>query len=268
MKIHIAIKRKPVKKEVGQIKKFFNKLKFEEVSHTYKVGDTPLTSVSNTIKQYEPPFDAEAAAKYKAKKLGMSPEAVLEMWEAKKNYACDKGHQVHLFGEKYAFDRTTPHTEIKEFLPYEHAVVKFWNDMPEHIVPAILELQMYSEYYGIAGTSDIILYDKKQKGFIIADYKTNEDLFKNYNRKLKGPFSHLISMPYNKYQLQLSYYQILFELAGHKVIDRRVIWLRPDGTYLMYRTDDYTEILKKELEHAKQTNNQSYTIGLLKGSSV
>lgn len=249
--------------EVEDIKNFFSKIEFEEKSHTYQVGGIPLTSVSNTIKQYEPYFDAEAASKFKAKKLGMSPEAVLEMWEDKKNKACDKGHKVHTFGEKYAFDRTTPHTTDEEILPYEKAIVKFWQDLPEHIVPAMVELQMFDLPYGIAGTSDIILYDKEKKSFIIADYKTNENLFKNYNKRLKGPFSDMISMPYNKYQLQLSYYQILFEKSGYKVHDRRVIWLLPDSTYKMYRTKNYTEELKKELENAKRTNNSAYTSDIL-----
>lgn len=263
----LTVKKRPVKQEVSNIKKFFNKLQFEEESHTYKVGETPLTSVSATIGQYCNVFDTESAAAHVARRRGMSPEAVKEMWEAKKEYACAKGHKVHLFGEKYTFDRSTPHTTEEDILPFEKAVVKFWGELPEHIVPAMVELQMYAVKYGIAGTSDILLYDKIRKGFIIADYKTNEDLFKNYNKKLKGPFKDMVEMPYNKYQLQLSYYQILFELSGHKVIDRRIIWLLPDTTYKMYATGDFTTILKQELD-AKQTNNTAYTVGLLEGDTV
>lgn len=258
----LTVTKKPVKQEVSGIKKFFGKLQFEEESHTYSVEDTPLTSVSATIHQYCNEFDTEGAAAHVARRSGMSPEAVIEMWEQKKNYACSKGHKVHLFGEKYTFDRSTPHTTEEDILPFEKAVVKFWGELPEHIVPAMVELQMYAVKYGIAGTADIILYDTIRKGFIIADYKTNENLFKNYNKKLKAPFNHMIEMPFTKYQLQLSYYQTLFELSGHKVLDRRIIWLLPDGTYKMYATDDYTKILKEEL-NAKQTNNSAYTVSLL-----
>lgn len=252
-----------VQEEVENIRSFFNALEFEETSHTYNVGGKPLTSVSNTIHKYCNEFNTQQAAEMVARKRGLSPEAIIEMWEAKKDYACYKGHQVHTFGENYTFDRNTPHTEIMEFLPYEKAVVKFWNDLPDHIVPAMVELQMYGLDFGIAGTSDILLYDTIRKGFIIADYKTNENLFKNYRKKMKPPFTHLIEMPFTKYQLQLSYYQILFELSGYKVLDRRIVWLLPDGDYKMYQTDDYTQILRKELEDAKQRNNTADTVSVL-----
>ena len=99
---------------------------------------------------------------------------------------------------------------------------------------------------GIAGTADIILYNKQTNKFIIADYKTNKDLFKNFKgKKLKAPFNNLLDSPFDKYNIQLSMYQILFELTGYEVENRFIIWLKPDAEYEIY----YTQDLRKEINN-------------------
>ena len=131
----------------------------------------------------------------------------------------------------------------------ERAVIKFWNDLPEHVVPLILELQMYHKQYMYAGTADVPLYNKKTKTVIIADYKTNKDLFKNFRgKKLLHPFTDLLDNPFNKYQIQLSYYQLLFEQVGLNVSSRKIIWLKKDGEYEVFDTVDYTEKLIMEFK--------------------
>jgi hypothetical protein len=96
------------------------------------------------------------------------------------------------------------------------------------------------------------LYNTLTGKFILADYKTNRDLFKNFaSKKLLYPFNFLLDNPYNKYQLQLSSYQILFELVGYEVESRRIIWIKPDGNYEMFKTVDYTERLKQYLLNLK-----------------
>ena len=62
------------------------------------------------------------------------------------------------------------------------------------------------------------------------------------------PFDFLDDTPYNHYQLQFSYYQILLEQTGLTVSDRMLIHLRKDGNYKVFHTNDYTEKLLKELE--------------------
>ncbi len=42
-------------------------------------------------------------------------------------------------------------------------------------------------------------------------------------------------------------YQLLFEQIGFEVESRRIVWLKPDGTFEIFKTNDYTEVLKKEL---------------------
>ena len=59
-----------------------------------------------------------------------------------------------------------------------------------------------------------------------------------------GPFSHLLDNPFNKYQLQLCYYQILLkQIEDIEVSSRKLVWLRPNGTYELYDTEDFTHLI-------------------------
>lgn len=234
--------------EKDKIEKFFNKLEFDEGKHLYTVhGNKINSSVSKIIKNFVKPFDTEGISKGVARKRGITQKEVLAEWKDISDKACSKGTRVHVFGELYPFDRT-----LKPSDKYEEAVVKFWNDLPDHIVPVIMELRMYHKDYLFAGTGDILLYNKLTGHYIIGDYKTNKDLFKNFRgQKMLSLFDDLLDMPLNHYQLQLSFYQILFEQIGLKVEGRKIIWLKPEGEYEMYDTQDYTGILKEYLKHNK-----------------
>ena len=225
----------------NKIKEYFKELQFDAQKHSYEVRGKPLTSVSKTIHKYVEKVDFDKIAGFIAKKRGITKAEVLAEWNAKRDNSCAQGTTVHSFGENY-FKGKQPTNG------FEEAIVKFWDNIPDYIEPFLFELQMFSETLGIAGTSDIILFNNKTGKFIIADYKTNEDLFKNYKGKtLLAPFEDLLDSPYNKYQLQLSMYQLLFEQCGFEVESRRIIWLKPNGTYENFKTEDLTQKLLKEL---------------------
>lgn len=230
-----------MKEMQNKIKEYFKELQFDAQKHSYEVRGKPLTSVSKTIHKYVEKVDFDKIAGFIAKKRGITKQEVLAEWNAKKIASCSQGTLVHTFGENYFKGK-------KPTNGFEEAIVKFWDNIPDYIEPFLFELQMFSETLGIAGTSDIILFNRKTGKFIIADYKTNEDLFKNFKGKtLLSPFEDLLDSPYNKYQLQLSMYQLLFEQCGFEVESRRIIWLRPNGVYENFKTEDLTQKLLKEL---------------------
>lgn len=227
-----------------QIQLPFNDLTFKEKEHQYLVKGKPLEgSVSSKIATFYEKFDAEAVAPYSAAKAGVTTEEILQQWAEINLESRVRGHRVHAFGEVYPFDR-----RLKPSCPQEEAIVKFWKDLPPHIVLVSAELRMYHFTHLFAGTADIILFDTLTQTYIIADYKTNKDLFKNYKGKtMLAPFTHLLDNPLNHYALQLSYYQILLEQIGVKVSHRVVVWLAMDGTYTLHSTEDLTEILIETL---------------------
>ena len=151
--------------ELGnKVKKYFEGLEFNPDTHTYNSRSRALSSVSSVVKRFSEPFDADKIAGFVARKRGITKEEVLAEWEAKKNAACDRGNQAHYFGETYKKGAIATNG-------YEQAIIAFWDSIPDHIEPLLFELQMFSDTFGIAGTSDIILYNTKTGKFIIADYK-------------------------------------------------------------------------------------------------
>lgn len=230
--------------KVQQIHDLFKELEMDVEKHQYSVGNNTLKgSVSSKIKRFTKYVDFDKKAEIKASRLGITKDELLNTWKTKCVVACENGTKVHLYGELYPFNR-----DMKPTCKKEEAVKKFWDELPDYVVPACLELKMYHLKYMFAGTADVLLYNKKTDKFIIADFKTNEDLFKNFkNTKLLYPFNELLDNPFNKYQIQLSYYQLLFEQTSFEVSHRNIVWLLPDGTYKMYSTKNYTEELKEDL---------------------
>jgi len=237
----------------SDIKSKYKDLLFDEDSHTYTHKQHNLTPVSNVVHTFVEKFDTEGISERFALKHNKNQNSVKKDWADNAQRACDFGTKVHNFGEKYATLRYFKQGNHNSLIPssgQEKAVIKYWNELPKHIIPVVLELQMYSVTFGYAGTADILLYNTTTKKFIIADYKTNKDIFKNFaNNTMLAPFDNMLDMPYNHYQLQLSLYQILLEEQGYEVEANVLIWLLPNGNYQQYKTKNFTNILKEQLQN-------------------
>jgi ABC-type transport system substrate-binding protein len=229
---------------IEKINLSFKDLEFEEKRHLYKANGKLLTSTSNMIKQFVPEFNEKEVAASYAKKNGIKVNDVLLEWKTKRDKATTNGTKVHLFAEKYIEDNS-----IIPTCRQEEAVKKFINDYIHSGKYSVIttELQMYSSKYKYAGTADLPLLDNETGDVIIADYKTNENLDKQYGYLLE-PFAYTPNTPYSKYQIQLSYYQILLEQIVSNPIKRMIVWLKRDSNYEIRFCSDFTEILKKHLQ--------------------
>lgn len=234
---------------IPDIQIFYDGLIFEEGPHIYYYKGKKINlSVSGLIKAFSNHFDAESISRAISIRDNRPQEDILAEWDETREESCTRGTRVHIFGEDYAYDRTLIPT-----CPQEYAAKKFWDELPEHIIPVKMELQMVHLKYLFAGTADILLYNTLTGKYIIADYKTNKDLFKNHKgQKLQGLFSNFLDTPFNKYQIQLSFYQILLlQQKGIEVESRKIIYLDLEGNYSMYDTEDYTKVLSKYLTYTK-----------------
>lgn len=218
---------------------YFSPLHFNEEKHTYTVDDgkTYLPSVSALIKKHVPYVNFEELAQKVANKKGVTLEEVQAEWKEKGKAAAEKGTKVHKYAEDYP-EVGLPETNL------EKQVVRFYEELPTHLVVVCKELRMYHKKYNYAGTSDLILLNTKTNKLIIADFKTNEDLFKYPYSNLLEPFHFLPTNDANKYQIQLNYYQILLEQTGYEVEDRVIIWLKENEYKIIY-CNNYIEDLKK-----------------------
>lgn len=229
-----------MEEKLQNILDFFKGITMDEETHTYYLNDFSLEgSVSTRTKKYVEKVNFYEISLNIDRKLGLPEGTTSQRWKYKSEQACALGTRVHYFGEIYPFHRNIEPTD-----GFERAVKKFWDDLPNHILPVVMELKMYHKEKGYPGTMDILLYNTKTDKFILADYKTNEKMHENFDGKtLLAPFEDLLETNLNKYKLQLSEYQILFEQTGYEVEERVIIWLKESGEYELYPCEDLTEKL-------------------------
>lgn len=256
---------------------YTNKLVFVEGPHKYYLDGVEYISVSEVTHKYKP-MDSEQMAENCVNKwmrdqdpsykyYGMSKEEILAQWKIKSDHACEFGTNVHAFGESMFYYMTGEPDKILDeckeqfdengpipYNPQEEAIVKFWDDLPENFVPVLAETKVFNRNgTQYAGTFDILFYyvdepESPKNGLVIFDYKTNEDLYKNYRgQTLLWPFQDMLDQNASYYQLQLSCYQIPLENLGYKVIGRRLIWVRPDGNYEKVKLDSVSGRLREAL---------------------
>jgi hypothetical protein len=239
-----------------RVRKPFIKLEFNEEKHVYFVDNKPLkTSVSGVIKSFYTPYPAKQEAQRIAKSsnrggvlnkyTGMTAEEILILWKEINEESTTRGSRVHLFGENYPFNKS-----LAPQCPQEEAIVKFWASVPEHFIVAALELRMYHFTKFFGGTADILFFDTKTQTYVIADYKTNADLFKNYEgKRMLSPFENMLDHPFSHYEIQLSLYQILLEQIGVKVSRRIIVHLTMEKEFKMYDAQDLTAPLRQFLNN-------------------
>ena len=234
-----------------QAKKKFQKLKFKEKTHIYTVDKKEIPSTSSLIKQFYKEFDSDKVSFFVAKKKGVSKQQVLDEWKDINLESIDRGNNVHQFAEDYCNG-----LDVKPTCIQTHAVVNFWNNLPAYYELVFVELQMCDEQFWYAGTTDFVLLDNRDGSLVIGDYKTNKDIFKSYNMMLH-PFDLLEDCPYNHYQIQFSYYQILLEQLGYKISNRLLVWLKHEGGYETYNTSNFTNILKMTFNDKWRNNTEN-----------
>jgi len=222
------------------ITKQFYSLTFEEKRHIYCwEGARVPRSVSALVEEHVPPFDKTKWLPICAKKENISEHELEHRWQTINQLACDLGHETHAFMERYS-GLQTPMT------PQEQAGIKFLTFILKEYEIVAREIRMYSREFGYAGTADLLLRHRKTGELALADYKTNADLFKRW-AMLLFPFNYLENHPYNHYQLQFSYYQIMLEEIGLSITKRLLAYLKADATYKIYECYSFVDQLKAHL---------------------
>ena len=265
----------------------FKDLIFDEKPHKYYLHGEELTCVSDITHLFVPHFDSDMMAAMTAKRnynnpnskyYQMTSKMIKESWKNISSEACYKGTQRHNFGESVFWwmvgqydkivpefnDRFTVNEDGERICTAQHmkeeAILQFWDDLPDCYIPILAENKVFNvnDTYRYSGTFDILFYydaplngkDDKYSGFAILDYKTNVDLYKNFNgQKMLEPFDDFLNMSVSVYKLQLAAYQLCLEKIGLKVIARRLIWLKHNGTYEKVILENLTKRLDKALRY-------------------
>lgn len=228
-----------------ELSEMFADLRFDEARHLYFVNGENYPSVSKKLESHYEKFDKELWLPRCAEKEGIPIWELEKKWDDKRDAACDMGHDTHDFLEHYK-----PGLDYLADIPQKKAGIKFFKDYihcknPRYTI-IYRELRMIHRLFKFCGTTDILLWDNAEQCIVIADWKTNEDLFKTYGY-LKAPFDHFQSNPFNKYQLQFSYYQLMIMQSKYKVSNRLLIYLDSEENYTLYPCIDLTKDLTEYL---------------------
>lgn len=196
-------------------------IEFNEEEHSYTNINTEAkyTSATTWLKQFTEEFiPDESKTKSTQKKLNISHQEVLDLWEDKKNEAGKRGSLIHLYIE----DLLKGKDYFKEDFININKVEK--NNILEYLYKISLlkhkkcklkvEDILHNEEIKVAGQSDLVQIYKKH--IVIRDWKTNQKSITELksafnNKKMKFPFNYLLDSTFNKYILQLCLYAIFAE---------------------------------------------------------
>ena len=271
--------------EVTETRKYvlesFKDLQFFAEGHRYILNGKSLPSVSGIGHRYlSRLFDVDKQAILYAAKHGKTPEYWKDQWACNSFRATTLGTKTHEFGESLAY-LMAGHPEFirpsilpqylkeKNYLadihPKESAVRTFLNELPSCYHLVLNETKVYSGKNIVAsqnlkeqicGTFDMLYWydgngNPDKAGFVIFDYKTNSKLVDEYNRQhgimLLPPFDKFYQESLGEYTIQLNLYALMLEDIGLKIIDRKLIWLKDDGTYEKVSVPDITQLLRDTL---------------------
>ncbi len=219
-----------------------NKIQFDARSHTYKINNTYLDSVTAWIGEYfctpfkegnKHIFMAHNKAKSnKNKGTGITDADILQrLWTLGGQRAASNGTATHTYIEMLHLYRQY-NDDLQWETGYEQAGYVAYNTVVNNWSIIELERTVYSEEYRLAGHIDGVIQHKKSKVFGLLDWKTIGDMHKSYNT-MKNELSAYKETPLNKATVQLTTYAIL---SGLEIdwSNLYIFQLKSDGTVVTF----------------------------------
>ena len=225
----------------------------EEEQHKYTLlnHDIQFKSVTEFIGSFFKPFNEIEIAKNivnnvpKYKHLSM--QDLLSDWEKRRN----RGSKVHkeleiYINEKFMNKQNNIDPKTKQGISFINTkCIKTSNEL-------FSEIRVFSKNLKIAGTIDLMIYNKTKNHISLIDWKTNVEIKRHgYQKGISFPVRKMDDCSFNRYTLQLSMYQFLLE-KFYKV--------RVNGLFIVHLKDAKYELLecdyqKEYIENMININN-------------
>ena len=210
-------------------------ISFEETTHRYTntLTNEVYTSGTTFIGKFHKKFNAlEVATKLvntNLKYKGRTVEGIIAEWDE----AGAMGTRIH----KYLEDHLNKVLDLGK-LPSNHTtrvkqLIEAWDGLclidiykEWEIVP---EMILYLDEHKLAGQSDLVLLNHREKKFKVLDYKTNKkgvsrEAYKN--ETMFAPVEHLPECKFSHYSLQLSLYSFMLEQEiGYTCVGNEILWV-------------------------------------------
>ena len=222
-----------------------NNIFLKEDVHEYQLVDDPemeFTSCTTFAKYFFQPFDkigiANNLTSTHPNYMAMSPQLLVEQWDK----IAEEGTLIHNEIEQFIKNDLDEPTREKSKVAIEW-IKKNFTDRYE----VFSEVIVYSKELALAGSIDILLYDKEAKSYKILDWKTNKKIDTTSFRNKMGTHeasSNLMDCNYTHYAIQLSLYRYILENNYDIEISGTAISHLTDGKVISYNTEYH----KREIE--------------------
>jgi len=184
----------------------------KEPGHKYVLKTDPsidFHSVTQVIGNYFEPFDKQAIAEKlvatNIKYADTTVEALIATWDAARDHGTKVHNEIELYINQNIIPDETRASNAIEWLE------KYQMKSDIDIYP---EIKIYSKELKIAGSIDILAYDKHTDMYEIIDWKTSKSIdTTSFNGKMgTHPITaHLMDCKFVLYSMQLSFYRYLLE---------------------------------------------------------
>lgn len=222
----------------------FPDLEFDEELHRYYHNGQRLRGTTGTIeKRYVPPFDPDGTILARcAMKRGVKAEVIRKEWDAAKDLGASRGTHCHGIAENILLGRpyATRHPEAYAGHARSTIAAANWLLGQDRWEVVAVEIRMYWLPGMLAGTSDLVIWDRVDRILEIWDWKTSKSIDKtnDWGDRMLGCLSHLPKCSGVEYGIQLGLYREMLARRlrelGYVFPDRirsRVLWLRPEGVF-------------------------------------
>ena len=282
-----------------KLNKAFQDFKFYEEGHYYEYkGKRVGISATRLIEEYANEFNQEEVAEKVALKENKTIQQVLDEWEYKNKFACEKGTTCHEYAQSLWSNKMYAQLLFDENKEYLEAVDKikkqantFHFDYEQQLEHVADEYIIGSSEYDIASAIDhlfMVSNDttikatiiKKLKpehtlvnlscgDVIIVDYKTNSYLTghnkKAYSKPMKIPLNNLNDDSLHHYYIQLSMYKFIIEkYTTLKVEDMFIVYMSENiENYEIIEIPYLKNEVEKILENRRKENMKSVPVLLI-----
>ena len=308
--------------EVRNELKVFDKFTFFEQDHHYECNGKKVgISVTRLIEEYSNPFDQQAIAEKVAEKnlknyeyaktqlqlynpleiggndclerydelkkmleLPITVTDVLNEWEYKNKFACEKGSICHLYAQNVWTSTITPENDFHGSTVLKNTcesiykqAENFYKDFKDKFIHIQDEQLVGSEEYDVCSAIDHLFLDKEGNIWLI-DYKTNsvlkgyndDEKNQKYTKEMLVPLQNIKDDSLNHYYLQLSIYKYLVEkYTNIKIYKTMIVYMSENiENYELIETPYLEEEVKKILENRRVKNMNSLGVLIMGGSGT
>lgn len=234
--------------------------------HRYELKDDPkfeFTSCTTFAKYFFEPFDkigiANSLTATHPKYEHLTPRELVDQWDE----IAELGTLIHAEIENFIKDKTEP-SHPKSKLAVE------W--IKEYIIEIdrydiFSELIIYSKELRLAGTIDLLLYDKVDKTYKILDWKTNKKIDTQSFRNRMGNHeatADIMDCNYYHYSIQLSLYRFILEKYYGLTVTGTAITHLTETKVLSYKTEyhkaEIEDMFRADKAELKQKADDGLTL--------